>query len=248
MTPPQLYVFAISHYCEKARWALEYLGIEHEINYLTPGLHAERMTSLGAGGTSLPVLVNNGELVQGSSDIISWAESAPNNGRTLNYDSSPVTTDIISRIDDVIGVHVRRMYYSEALVEHPETVMPIFANYLGEEEAALLSEIWELVVVAMIQKMDLGTDQGRESRNIVMQQLDWFDKRLGDGRDYLLGDTFTRVDMSAASILAPLAITSDHPTYANLQVPPRVAQDVIDWQSRPVSQFVARMYRRHRNG
>lgn len=246
MTPPQLYVFAISHYCEKARWALEYLGIEYEINYLNPGLHAELMMSLGAGGTSLPVLANDGELVQGSSDIISWAESAPNNGRTLNYDSSPVTTDITSRIDDVVGVHVRRMYYSEALVEHPETVLPIFANYLDEEEAALLSEIWELVVVAMIKKMDLGTDQGRESRSIVMRQLDWFDKLLGDGRDYLLGNTFTRVDMSAASILAPLAITSEHPTYANLQVPPRVAQDVIDWQSRPVSEFVARMYRRHR--
>jgi glutathione S-transferase len=248
MTPPQLYVFAISHYCEKARWALEYLGIEHEINYLAPGLHAEHMTNLGADGTSLPVLVIDGKLVQGSSDIISWAELAPNNGRTLHCDNTPLISDMVSRIDDVLGVHVRRMYYSEALVEHSKTVLPIFANYLGKEEAALLNEIWEFVVAAMIQKMDLGTNQGRESRNIVMQQLDWFDKLLGDGRDYLLGDTFTRVDMSAASILAPLAITSDHPTYANLQVPPRVAQDVIDWQSRPVSQFVARMYRRHRNG
>lgn len=248
MTPPQLYVFAISHYCEKARWALDYLGVEYEIKYLAPGLHAERMMSLGAGDTSLPALVYDGSLIQGSSDIISWAESAPNNGRTLDCEPYPLISDITSRVDDVLGVHVRRMYYSEALVEHPETVLPIFADYLGDEEAALLREIWELVVAAMTEKMDLGAEQWRESRDIVLQQLDWFDRLLGDGRDYLLGDTFTRVDLSAASILAPLAIAPEHPTYGNLQVPPRIGQDVVEWQSRPTSQFVARVYRRHRSG
>ncbi|MFT6286841.1 MAG: glutathione S-transferase [Alcanivorax sp.] len=248
MTPPQLYVFAISHYCEKARWALDYLGVEYEINYLAPGLHAERMTSLGANDTSLPVLVNGDELIQGSSDIISWAESAPNNGRTLDCERSSLINDITNRIDDVLGVHVRRMYYSEALVEHPETVLPIFADYLDDKEAALLREIWKFVVPSMIEKMELGADQGRESRAIVLQQLDWFDELLEDDRDYLLGDTFTRVDLSAASILAPLAMAPEHPTYGNLEMPPRIAQDVVEWQSRPVSQFVARVYRRHRNG
>ena len=246
MTQPQLYVFAISHYCEKARWALDYLGIEYEIKYLAPGLHAERMTNLGADGSSLPVLVNAGKLIQGSSAIISWAESAPNNGRTLACKHSPLMSDITQRVDDVLGVHVRRMYYSEALVEHPETVLPIFADYLGEEESALLRGIWEFVVAAMTEKMDLGADQGRESREIVLQQLDWFDELLGDGRDYLLGDIFTRVDLSAASLLAPLAMVAEHPTYGNLQMPPRIAQDVIEWQSRPISQFVTRAYRRHR--
>jgi glutathione S-transferase len=248
MKPPQLYVFAISHYCEKARWALDYLGVEYEIKYLVPGLHAERMTSLGADDTSLPVLVSDGKLIQGSSNIISWAESAPNNGRTLDCEHSPLISDITSRVDDVLGVHVRRMYYSEALVEHPETVLPIFADYLDEEEAALLREIWELVVAAMTERMDLGADQGRESRDIVLQQLDWFDEILEDGRDYLLDGTFTHIDLSAASLLAPLVMAPEHPTYGNLQVPPRIAQDVVEWQSRPISQFVARMYRRHRNG
>jgi glutathione S-transferase len=248
MTPPKLYVFAISHYCEKARWALDYLGVEYEIEYLVPGLHAERMTSLGAGGSSLPVLFNDGKLIQGSSDIISWAESAPNKGRTLDCDSSSLISDITSRVDDVLGVHVRRMYYSEALVEYPETVLPIFADHLGDEDASLLREIWELVVASMIERMDLGTQQGRESRDIVVQQLDWLDGLLGDGRDYLLGDTFSRIDLSAASILAPLAMAPEHPTYGNFQVPPRIAQDIVEWQSRPISQFVARVYRRHRNG
>lgn len=245
---PQLYVFAISHYCEKARWALDYLGVEYEIKYLAPGLHAERMTGLGAGGSSLPVLVNDGKVIQGSSEIICWAESADNNGRTLNCERSPLISDITQRVDDVLGVHVRRIYYSEALVEHPETVLPIFADYLDDEEAGLLHEIWPFVAAAMTETMDLGADQGRESRDIVLQQLDWFDELLGDGREYLLGDTFTRIDLSAASLLAPLAMVPEHPTYGNLKMPPRIAQDIVEWQSRPISQFVTRAYQRHRSG
>lgn len=245
--PPKLYIFAISQYCEKARWALDYLGVEHEVKYLAPGLHVERMANLGANETSVPLLVNDGELIQGSSSIISWAESVSNNGRTLDCEAAPFISDFTSRLDDVLGVHIRRMYYCEALLEYPETVLPICTNDLGNKEAALLSEIWEFVVAAMAEKMDLGPDQGRESRDIVLQQLDWLDGVLEDGRDYLFGDAFTRADLSAASMMALMIITPEHPTYGNLQIPPRMTQDIVAWQSRPISQFVARMYRRHRN-
>jgi glutathione S-transferase len=146
----------------------------------------------------------------------------------------------------MIGVHARRLYYSEALVEHPLTVLPIIADYLDEAEAKLVRGIWQFIATTMIELMDLGGEQGLESRGIVIQQLDWFDTLLDDGRDYLIGDTLTRVDISVASLLAPLVNAPEHPTYANLQVPPRLALDLAEWQSRPISQFVTRMYKRHR--
>jgi len=54
---PQLYVFAISHYCEKARWALDYPAVDYELMYLAPGMHANLLADLGVAGSSLPVLV-----------------------------------------------------------------------------------------------------------------------------------------------------------------------------------------------
>ena len=66
MSKPVLYVFAISHYCEKARWALEYLGVEYEIRYLAPGIHIKVARKLGAAGTSLPMLPVAGRGLQGS--------------------------------------------------------------------------------------------------------------------------------------------------------------------------------------
>ena len=44
---PTLYIFAISHFCEKARWALDYLGIEYQLVHLAPGLHMSAAKKTG---------------------------------------------------------------------------------------------------------------------------------------------------------------------------------------------------------
>ena len=119
---PQLYIFPISHYCEKARWALDYLNVDYELQCVAPGAHADVVTKLGAKGTSLPVLLSDGCAIQGSDEIVEWAENYSRNGRSLKPVDLPAAIEIESRLNDVLGVHVRRMYYSEALVEHPQTV------------------------------------------------------------------------------------------------------------------------------
>lgn len=130
MSKPVLYIFAISHYCEKARWALDYLGIDYESTHLPPGLHVLTAKKLGAPDSSLPILVADGQVVQGSAKIIDWAESVASgvvNCLTPNV-SREACQEIEKRLDDVLGVHTRRYYYSEALVDHPETVRPIFSK------------------------------------------------------------------------------------------------------------------------
>ena len=78
MTTPVLYVFAISHYCEKARWTLDYLGLDYTLRHLAPGAHRRLANKLGAPASTLPILVLGDEdgdkFIQGSSAIINWAE------------------------------------------------------------------------------------------------------------------------------------------------------------------------------
>ena len=71
---PDLYVFAISHYCEKARWALDFLGVDYRLRHLAPGPHVQAAKELGAPETGLPFLVHEGQVVQGSGAIIDWAD------------------------------------------------------------------------------------------------------------------------------------------------------------------------------
>lgn len=246
---PALYVFAISHYCEKARWALDHLGIEYELRHLAPGAHLEVTKQLGAPGSSLPLLIDRERIVHGSGAIIDWGEATTADGSKRLSPGPGLEEEcraLEQRLDDVAGVHVRRFYYSEALVEHSESVRPIFTRDLGPSERRWLEESWDGVRRLMIGAMDLGKDQGQESRQIVEGELDWLDGLLGDGRDFLLGDRLSRADITAASLLAPLVLPKEHPTYGMLQVPPRMAADLARWAERPSLAWVGRLYREER--
>jgi glutathione S-transferase len=249
MSPPELHLFAISHYCEKARWALDHFEIDHTLRHLAPGAHREIATGLGARTSSLPILVVGQDVIQGSAEILQWAESASEHpGRSLR--PAPALDQeclaIERRLDDVAGVHARRFYYSEALVEYPESVKPIFRDDLPSDEQAQLDEHWPLISQVMASAMDLGADQGEESRRILEHELDWLDERLAGGRRYLVGDRLSRADLTAASLLAPLALPEEHPTYSRLSIPPRVADQLADWAGRPTLDWVRQVYRDHR--
>ncbi|MDP6980650.1 MAG: glutathione S-transferase family protein [Myxococcota bacterium] len=249
MERPDLYVFAISHYCEKARWALDYLGIEYELRHLAPGRHMEVAAQLGAPGSSLPLLVSGEQVVQGSSAIIDWAEATaatPSKRLDPALEFAAECRALERRLDDLVGVHGRRYYYSEALVDYPDTVLPIFARDLVPEERSLIEENWGVTRQLMMGLMDLGPEQWEESRRIVIDELDWFDGLIADGRRFLVGDRFSRADITAASILAVLALPSEHPTYAALEIPPNARADLERWSQRPAVAWVREIYRAYR--
>lgn len=244
MVKPVLYVFAISHYCEKARWALDYLGIDYTIKYLAPGVHRKVAKKLGLPVSSLPIMKAGNLVVQGSSDIISWAETNKSPGAPLlePQTKNQECLEMEQRLDDLLGVHVRRYFYSEALVEYPSTVRPIFTRDLPLMQKWLTAITWGMISKLMIKGMDLGHEQGLESRQVVEEELNWLDQILADGRHYLIGDSLTRVDITAASLLAPLIRPQRHPTYTNLQLPPNVKADCDDWRNRGCLQWAQQLY------
>ena len=227
---------------------MDYLGVAYQLKIIPPGPHSAIAQKLGAPGSSLPFLVHGDEVIQGSSLIIDWAQkraAAGNHG--LNPDKEQTEAETIERrLDDVTGLHIRRMYYSEALVKYPKTVKPVFDKGLSLIHSIMLTFMWPVVRKRMINLMDLGTEQGIESKKIVESELDWLDGVLADGREYLVGDRFSRVDITAASLLAPLVTPPEHPTYANIVIPPGLKLDVVRWEKRPALMWVKEIYARHR--
>ena len=72
MQNPVLYIFNISHYCEKARWALDYFGIAHEVRHVMLGQHRSIARRLGAPRGSVPFLQTGEGVIAGSSATIVW--------------------------------------------------------------------------------------------------------------------------------------------------------------------------------
>jgi len=243
-----LYVFAISHYCEKARWALDYHGIRYRLKVLAPGRHIKVAEDLGAPASSLPYLRADGRLVHGSADVVTWSDQASDGTRPslTPHKHRLVCHEIERRLDEVTGVHVRRLFYAEALVDYPQTVRPVFTRDLGLVEALAITLSWGKIRDAMIRRMDLGPEQREESKRIVEGELAWLDGLLADGREFLVGERLTRADVAAAALLSPLALPPEHPVYGGLRPPPLFEADVDAWTERPSMAFVRRMYREHR--
>jgi glutathione S-transferase len=48
---------------------------------------------------------------------------------------------------------------------------------------------------------DIGPEAACDSRSMLASELDWLDTKLADGRSYLAGNRFSRVDLTVASLL-----------------------------------------------
>jgi glutathione S-transferase len=247
MAKPTLYIFTISHYCEKARWAFDLLGIDYDAVYLGPGLHIQTSQELGLETSAVPILKTDKEVIQGSSEIISWAEQNATNGKTL----SPANCEqqcqkIEQQLDELLGIHMRRYFYSEALIEHPELVKTIFNNHLPPEQKKTLDEIWGFLPPVMIEKMDLGEKQGEESKTIVETELNRLEELLAGGRSYLVGDQLSRADIAAASFCAVMVNPIQHPEFDLIPLPPTVKATHQQWINRPAFDWTRKIYQQHR--
>ncbi len=247
MKRPILYVFNISHYCEKARWALEACGIDFEYRHTMVGAHRAIAKKLGARRGSVPYLQTDQGVVCGSAAIVDWCEAHRGAAGVPWHaqDDAPARA-IEKRLDDVLGVHVRRFFYSYALTTMPETVRPLFSDGLPMWQRLALRLGWSRVVPLMCKGMDLGPAQGLESRAILEAELDWLDGLLADGRPYLCGTGWNRADLALASLLGPLVEPPQHPLADKVTFPAQVQTTMQAWAMRPALQHVRRMYAQHR--
>ena len=70
----RLVTIPFSHYCEKARWALEACGVEYREEGHLPLFHVMPV-KLAGGGRTVPLLVDGRTVVADSTPIIAWADA-----------------------------------------------------------------------------------------------------------------------------------------------------------------------------
>ena len=241
MTKPILHTFSISHFSEKARWGLDWAGIDYELRPTIPFAHMWNARRLKVPQSSVPVLEQPGKpAIQGSSAIFDWAAE-----RCTDFPKGG--EEIEARLDAKLGRYVIYYFYGEAALDAPQTIPPLFKPGLSTGKRRAFTVGWPLIRRAMILGMGLNAKNHARARTRLMEELDWLDDELADGRPYLSGDMPGRGDLTAASLIAPLVQPPEHPVYgANLTVPPRMARDCEAWRCRPIMELVARMYRTHR--
>ncbi len=207
----KLYQFAISHYCEKVRWALDYKGLSHEVINLLPGQHVNTVRKLTGKDSSVPVLDHDGHRVQGSREIITYLDETFADKPLTPADPQAREAALAweQRLDDEAGPAVRCYSYHHFL-QRPKVVVPMLAAGTPFYNRILLKLAFSRVDEIMRKWMKINEKTAERSRETMEAYL----SELADAyreQPYLAGDSFSRADLTAAALFAPMFQPEQYP-------------------------------------
>lgn len=243
----KLLEFPHSHYCEKARWALDYKGIPFQPVTILPGFHMITVRKY-APNTSVPVLLNDNEVVQGSSEIIHYLDQKyPSRSLTpTDADELRACLEIERSMDKRLGVNIRRVLY-HGLLAHPDFIRYCFTHSMPRMKQLIFSLLYPILRYKIYQTYVISPAKVEQARNEFDAAMAEIEKKL-TGRQYLVGEQFTRADLSVAAMLSLLVMPAEHP-FPWREIPDSETRAFCDgYRDHPVSEWVRKMYRDHRRG
>lgn len=241
----RLYTFNISHFSEKARWALDYEGIRYEERVLLPGPH-QLVTRRIARRTHVPVLEHDGQYVQGSSAIIDYVADRLGGTRLTAIDSTErvKVLELENTLDQAFGRGVQQVLYS-ALLKDRRTVIDLW-SFGGPFWARGFYAVAFPAIASAVGRMYKTTDvEGvAKAKQRFATTFDELDAVLAR-QPYLGGDTPNRTDITLAALLAPVCRVPGH-RMKWPAMPSELADVEASLSGRPTWNHVLRMYRDHR--
>ena len=241
----KLYTFNISHFSEKARWALDYEGIEYQEQVLLPGPH-QLVTRRIARRTHVPVLQHDDHYVQGSSAILDYLAEQLGGSRLTPRDAAAATQarELEAAIDHAFGLGVQRVLYS-VMLQYRGAVTELWA-FGGPVWARTFYAVAYPMVAAVVKRMYKTTDPDKvqEARERFVSMFNQLDALLA-AAPYLGGEQPGRLDITVASLLAPVCRPPEH-RMPWPEIPEELQAFEASLSGRPTWKHALKMYREHR--
>jgi glutathione S-transferase len=245
-----LVTIPISHYCEKARWALDRAGVDYTERAHVQFVHRFAARRAG-GGTTVPVLICDAGVLADSSDILLYADAHAPADRRLYPDDAAARAEIRQlerEFDDRLGPHGRRWMYhllrrrSDLASRYGTAGVPTF-------ERVMLPVLYPAVYAWIDRHLEITPATADFSLDEVRAVFAAVAERLADGRRYLCGDTFTAADLTFAALSAPVIMPPGYgvPLPPPEEIPPAAAEVVHELRAHPAGRHALAMFRAHRS-
>jgi glutathione S-transferase len=238
----ELVTIPISHYCEKARWALDRAGVPYRERAHLQVVHWFYVKRAGGGWTA-PVLRCGSLVLPESSEIVRWADSRGSLGL---YPSDEVAS-LESDFDERLGPHGRRWMY-DSIRGDGGLVQKYGVTGVPAWERRSVPLAFGLVARVIERYLKITPDSAAESLREVRKVFDGVAERLSDGRRFLAGDGFTAADLTFAALAAPVVVPPEYgvPLPSVDELPDRMASVVRELRAHPAGEFALRVYREER--
>ena len=206
-----------SHFVEKIRWTLDYLGADYEeeqnVSTLRALLTGETVPQLRVPAT--------GTKIGDSNDIITFllGKYGAESKQRRKFLSPHKEAKKLTELSDEIGEVVKKIAYPAAF-KAPDleaVALKIFGFHQTEMIPGVQRKAIELLVPLLIRYIkwkvgdEAGLDTAEENAEKLLDLLVTFDDLLKDGREFLLEGTTepSVVDIHFASMLGPLLFNSN---------------------------------------
>jgi glutathione S-transferase len=203
----RLVTIPISHYCEKARWALDRARLPYREERHVQGIHRVAARRAG-GGATVPVLVTPDGAIGESQQILEWVDArlAPEHRLFPEPAAARAEVDALCRrLDDRLGPAARRLMYVH-LLDQRDLVFAYNNRGVPRWEDRTLRYGWPLLRRFVERELGIVTGVQVGDEAIVFGELDHLAELLADGRPFLCGERFGAADLTFAALSAAVII------------------------------------------
>jgi glutathione S-transferase len=247
VSPPRLITIPVSHYCERARWALDRADITYVEEGHVPLLHWR--ATLPHRTRTVPVLVTAGAVLRSSSEIVRWADARMTGGMHL-YPTDPASRREVEELEEhfvaKLGPATRRWAYSYLLNDKRralEVLSPGAPRAEVRKFAAGFSVIRHMIRKGMTVTPE-GTNRSRERIRAIFSEVG---ARLRDGARYLVGDRFTAADLTFAALAIPIVAPPQFAWLPSIDsMRPEMRAEIEAHRATAAGQHALRIYREER--
>jgi len=242
----RLITIPFSHYCEKARWALDLCGVPYREDGHLPLFHY-LATFPARGRRTVPVVVDGSRVLRDSTDIVAWAdEHRPGVLLPSEAGRRREALALEDELDRQLGPATRRWGYFQLLPRRD--LAPILGRGVPRWEFVALGLARPIVFGALRRGLNITAEGAARSRDKIDATFARVGELLRDGRRYLIGDQLTVADLTFAALASPVLGPPEHP---HMQLPAEAFagaahEQAAGWRDSPAGRFALRIYADHR--
>ncbi len=247
--PLRLITIGFSHYCEKARWALDRSELCYREEAHVPMLHWGASLRAG-GGRTVPVLVTPEGVLRESTEILEYVDARLAPARRLFPEEGALAAEVralVADFDRGIGPAVRRWLYWHLLRSRAASV-ELLASMGPAWERSVVRGVFPVMKALMMRGLQVNPAGAARSMDRMLRTFDAVEARLADGRRYLTGDRFTAADLTYAALAGVLVQPPEYgrPAPQSAGAIPAIAEVIAAVRQRPAGALVLRLFAEQR--
>lgn len=244
-----LITIPISHYCERARWALQICDLHYQEQQ-----HIQCFAwpyAIKAGGRkTVPVLViPGGKPLTDSSEIVEFAHLNSRSKSSLYPDDKNLikkVKQLENRFAGELGVEARRLMYWH-FFNMGKKMLPFNGAQAPKWERATMSFAFPVLTPLLKNYLGVSNESAQKALQTVTKIFDDVAKKLERNGTFLVGNSFTAADLTFACMSAAVILPNQYGvTLPDLcDISEETATMVKKFRQHPAGQFALKMFSEH---